>query len=169
MRERERDNEIREMDSARFQQWSKQEETFHLEQARLRSKIRIKVKLRMIIIVCENYLHFNIQDGRAKPIDFLARYLDVLQGKDAPDTDLHEPYIYMNGLDKTELEDLQADINVSKKCEHLESITSGLSEYSRAQSLTSRYHFVLAHKVQLITALKDGLRVSRSTIPSGYK
>ena len=47
MRERERDNEIREMDSARFQQWSKQEETFHLEQARLRSKIRIKVKLRM--------------------------------------------------------------------------------------------------------------------------
>ena len=43
MRERERDNEIREMDSARFQQWSKQEETFHLEQARLRSKIRIKV------------------------------------------------------------------------------------------------------------------------------
>ena len=81
---------------------------------------------------CENYFHFNIKDGRAKPIDFLARYLDVLQGKDAPDTDLHEPYIYMNGLDKTELEDLQADINVSKKCEHLESITSGLSEYSRA-------------------------------------
>lgn len=60
MRERERDNEIREMDSARFQQWSKQEETFHLEQARLRSKIRIKVKLWMVIIVCENYLHFNI-------------------------------------------------------------------------------------------------------------
>ena len=115
------------------------------------------------------FKNFNFQDGRAKPIDFLARYLDVLQGKDAPDTDLHEPYIYMNGLDKTELEDLQADINVSKKCEHLESITSGLSEYSRAQSLTSRYHFVLAHKVQLITALKDGLRVSRSTNPSGYK
>ena len=41
-------------------QWSKQEETFHLEQARLRSKIRIK-------------------DGRAKPIDLLARYLDILQ------------------------------------------------------------------------------------------
>ena len=110
MRERERDNEIREMDSARFQQWSKQEETFHLEQARLRSKIRIKVIIESIIH-CDLYLEF--QDGRAKPIDFLARYLDVLQGKDAPDTDLHEPYIYMNGLDRTELEDLQADINVS--------------------------------------------------------
>ena len=51
MRERERDNEIREMDSARFQQWSKQEETFHLEQARLRSKIRIKVCFEWLIRV----------------------------------------------------------------------------------------------------------------------
>lgn len=44
LRERERDQELREQDSARFQQWSKQEEHFHLKQARLRSKIRIKVK-----------------------------------------------------------------------------------------------------------------------------
>ena len=54
------------MDSARFQQWSKQEEHFHLKQARLRSKIRIK-------------------DGRAKAIDLLARYLDILEGNDAAD------------------------------------------------------------------------------------
>ena len=43
IRERERDNEMREQDSARFKQLSKQEETFHLEQARLRSRIRLKV------------------------------------------------------------------------------------------------------------------------------
>ena len=54
------------MDSARFQQWSQQEEHFHLKQARLRSKIRIK-------------------DGRAKAIDLLARYLDILEGNDAAD------------------------------------------------------------------------------------
>ena len=96
LREREKDQELREMDSARFQQWSKQEEHFHLKQARLRSKIRIK-------------------DGRAKAIDLLARYLDVLEGNDAADCELHEPYIYMNGLDKTELEDLQADIEVKEK------------------------------------------------------
>jgi len=86
----------REQDATRFKQWSKQEETFHLEQARLRSKIRIK-------------------DGRATTIDLLARYLDVLEGNEsAPDTELHEPYVYMNGLGKNELEDLQADIQVRK-------------------------------------------------------
>ena len=67
-----------------------------MNQARLRSKIRIK-------------------NGRAKAIDLLARYLDVLEGNDAADCELHEPYIYMNGLDKTELEDLQADIEVREK------------------------------------------------------
>ena len=97
VREREKDNEIREQDAMRFKQWSKQEETFHLEQARLRSKIRIK-------------------DGRATTIDLLARYLDVLEGNEStPDTELHEPYVYMNGLNKTELEDLAADILVILK------------------------------------------------------
>ena len=78
----------------RFKQWSKQEETFHLEQARLRSRIRIK-------------------DGRATAIDLLARYLDALEGKEAVETELHEPYIYLNGMNKEGLEDLQADIQVN--------------------------------------------------------
>ena len=45
----------------------------------------------------------------------LARYLDILEGNDAADCELHEPYIYMNGLSVTELEDLQADIEVTIK------------------------------------------------------
>jgi len=101
LREREKDQELREMDSARFQQWSQQEEHFHLKQARLRSKIRIK-------------------DGRAKAIDLLARYLDILEGNDAVDCELHEPYIYMNGLKVTELEDLQADIEVYQRLDESE-------------------------------------------------
>ena len=110
IRERERDNEMREQDSARFKQWSKQEETFHLEQARLRSKIRLKVGFHTQHYSKKTFF----KDGRAKPIDYLARYLDVLQGRDAADTELHEPYVYMNGLSQPELEDLQADIEVIK-------------------------------------------------------
>ena len=81
-----------------FQQWQTQEETFHLEQARLRSKIRIK-------------------DGRATAVDLIARYLDVYEGKEVPpEAELYEPYVYMNGLSKNALEDLLADIEVSNYC-----------------------------------------------------
>ncbi|CAG5098994.1 Oidioi.mRNA.OKI2018_I69.XSR.g16155.t1.cds [Oikopleura dioica] len=93
------DNDI---DAQRFKQWSEQEEEFHLQQARLRSKIRIK-------------------DGRANPIDLLARYLEVLQGKEeVPETELHEPYIYTNGLETEQLEDLIVDIEVYRKVDKSE-------------------------------------------------
>ena len=94
-REVEREMEIREMDAERFKQWKEQVirstyvilllsiyhsgKKFHLEQARLRSKIRIK-------------------DGRATAIDLLAKYIDIIMGKDQGDSELHEPYIYLNGL-----------------------------------------------------------------------
>jgi hypothetical protein len=49
-----REKETRDGEVAQFKQWNKQEDKFHLTQAKLRSKIRIKEK-------------------RAKPIDLLAR------------------------------------------------------------------------------------------------
>lgn len=83
----------RQKEAAQFQEWSKQEETFHLEQARLRSKIRI-------------------QDGRAKPIDLLAQYISDQNLEESIEMQMHEPYTYLNGLSIDDLEDLLVDINV---------------------------------------------------------
>ena len=69
---------------------------FQLKQVKLRSKIRI-------------------EEGRAKPIDLLAKYID------AEDDDLvvemHEPYTYLNGLTIRDLEDLLVDIEIYKSFE----------------------------------------------------
>ena len=48
----------RHKESDKFSKWSKDEDQFHLKQALLRSSIRI-------------------QDGRAKPIDLLAKYISA--------------------------------------------------------------------------------------------
>ncbi len=84
MQERSRENE-------KFSKWQQQEDEFHLQQARMRSKIRI-------------------QDGRAKPIDLLAKYISAEEEVDA--VEMHEPYTYLNGLTVGDLEDLLADIKV---------------------------------------------------------
>jgi hypothetical protein len=67
-----------------------------LKQVKLRSKIRI-------------------EEGRAKPIDLLAKYIN------AEDDDLaiemHEPYTYLNGLTILDLENLLADIKVYSELE----------------------------------------------------
>ena len=83
-------------EAAQLQQWSQQEDQFHLEQARLRSKIRI-------------------QDGRAKPIDLLAKYIGAEDEVDA--VEMHEPYTYLRGLHLKDLEDLIEDIKVYKELE----------------------------------------------------
>ena len=97
-REREReerqeqlDMEQRDRDNEKFSKWQEKEDEFHLEQAKMRSKIRI-------------------QDGRAKPIDLLAKYISAEEDVDA--IEMHEPYTYLNGLTVTDLEDLLADIKV---------------------------------------------------------
>ena len=59
------------MYSLRFQNWEKQEDTFHLQQARLRSSIRIA-------------------NGRAKPIDLLAVYINP--DEENLEIQMHEPY-----------------------------------------------------------------------------
>ena len=91
--------EQKEREAENFQKWESQEDTFHLEQAKLRSRIRIK-------------------DGRAKPIDLLARYaLSTQEEEGAEDfADLHEPYTYLNGLTTKDLENLLEDIQVGVLC-----------------------------------------------------
>ncbi|PVD20121.1 hypothetical protein C0Q70_20615 [Pomacea canaliculata] len=90
-RERERDMMMREKELAYFREWEKQEDSFHLKQAKLRSEIRIK-------------------DGRAKPIDLLAKYISAEDDELA--VEMHEPYTYLYGLTMSDLEDLLEDIRV---------------------------------------------------------
>jgi len=91
--EREKEMELiqREKESEYYKEWEKQEDRFHLEQALLRSKIRI-------------------QNGRAKPIDLLAKYISAEEDELA--IEMHEPYTYLNGLTIADLEDLIEDIKV---------------------------------------------------------
>lgn len=90
-RENERDMMMREKELEYFRVWERQEDSFHLNQAKLRSEIRIK-------------------DGRAKPIDLLAKYISAED--DALAVEMHEPYTYLYGLTITDLEDLLEDIRV---------------------------------------------------------
>ncbi|RWS28669.1 cactin-like isoform X2 [Leptotrombidium deliense] len=109
-REREREARLEEMAKAQrekealqFKEWEKQEDTFHLKQAKLRSQLRIK-------------------EGRAKPIDMLARYIDIVTAKEEKSEtgdneinesfEIFEPYNHLNGLRISDLEDLQEDIKV---------------------------------------------------------
>ncbi|KAL0820034.1 hypothetical protein ABMA28_005993 [Loxostege sticticalis] len=83
-------------EAAQFSSWARHEDEFHLQQARLRSQIRIR-------------------DGRAKPIDLLAWYVSSEECVDA--LEMHEPYTYLNGLQMQDLEDLLEDIKVYKELE----------------------------------------------------
>lgn len=84
----------RSREAAQFDEWERQEDQFHLEQARLRSKIRI-------------------QDGRAKPIDLLAQYISSQKSlEESIEMQMHEPYTYLNGLGSGDLDDLLVDIKV---------------------------------------------------------
>lgn len=74
-----------------YREWEKQEDSFHYNQVRLRSTIRIS-------------------DGRAKPIDLLAHYIN--EDNDDLSVEMHEPSTYLNGLTIRDLEDLLADIRV---------------------------------------------------------
>ena len=91
-RENEKEMMQRDKEAEYYSAWEQQEDNFHFEQAKLRSKIRI-------------------EDGRAKPIDLLAKYISF--DDDDMSLDMHEPYTYLNGLTISDLEDLLADIKVS--------------------------------------------------------
>jgi len=83
-----------------LQAWEDQEDKFHLEQAKLRSSIRI-------------------HDSRAKPIDLLAQYASSAEegAQDLSGVEMHEPYTYLNGLTMSDLEDLLEDIKVYMELE----------------------------------------------------
>lgn len=107
-RRREQEREQREKEAREGHEWVSQEGNFHLKQAKLRSKLRMK-------------------DGRAKPIDLLARYIDVFGERDPSEKsdeqddvsiEVVEPYQYLNNLRLTDLEDLQEDIKTLRKLDH---------------------------------------------------
>lgn len=83
----------RSREAVEFENFQRQEDEFHLEQARLRSKIRI-------------------EDGRAKPIDLLAQYVSTHNLEETIEMQVHEPYTYLNGLTAQDLEDLLEDIRI---------------------------------------------------------
>lgn len=80
----------REKEAAYYKVWEMQEENFHLQQVKLRSKIRIG-------------------NGSAKPIDILAHFASE---DDDIDVELAEPYELFNGLTIDDFEDLLEDIKV---------------------------------------------------------
>lgn len=51
-----------------------------------------------------------IRDGRAKPIDLLAKYISAEDDDLA--VEMHEPYTFLNGLTVSDMEDLVEDIQV---------------------------------------------------------
>lgn len=94
--EREKEQAWMEEEKARMQrmseeqqheEWEKNADKFHLEQSRVRAKIRIR-------------------EGRAKPIDVLAKNLH----EDDMDVEITEPYKLFRGLQIPALEELQKDI-----------------------------------------------------------
>ena len=93
-REEEQQLVQREKEAAQFRLWEEQEDVFHLRQAQLRSDIRIR-------------------DGRAKPIDRLAQYINT--NSEDLGVDVHEPYTHVEGLEKGDLEDLLQDIMTYSK------------------------------------------------------
>ncbi|XP_008431852.1 cactin-like [Poecilia reticulata] len=96
MRETELEMLQREKEAEHFKTWAEQEDNFHLQQAKLRSKIRIR-------------------DGRAKPIDLLAKYISAEDDDLA--VEMHEPYTFLNGLTVTDMDDLLEDIKVYMELE----------------------------------------------------
>ncbi|XP_051826753.1 cactin-like [Antechinus flavipes] len=86
----------REKEAEHFKPWQEQEDNFHLQQSKLRSQIRIR-------------------DGRAKPIDLLATYINAEDNDLA--VEIHEPYNFLNGLTVSDLEDLLEDIQVYMELE----------------------------------------------------
>ncbi|KAM3728578.1 Splicing factor Cactin [Dirofilaria immitis] len=80
--------------------WYATEEGFLLSQAKLRTQIRLK-------------------EGRAKPIDFLARYIsydsEKVESKKDEEFELVDPITYLRGLKIRDLEDLLEDIKVYRR------------------------------------------------------
>lgn len=99
IREQTKLNMLQEAEQVRV--WVNQEDSFVLKQAKKKAEIRVK-------------------EGRAKPIDWLAVNLRVIDKERNPhddeipdeDLDVVDPESILDGLAESELRDLETDINV---------------------------------------------------------
>ncbi|GMS84633.1 hypothetical protein PENTCL1PPCAC_6808, partial [Pristionchus entomophagus] len=87
----------RDADRRSHSDWQKKDIEFQLENAKVRSRLRI-------------------EQNRAKPIDLLARYINFgdeeKEKKDDDDFELEDPSVYLKGLEENDYEDLIEDIKV---------------------------------------------------------
>lgn len=121
----------RQKEAEQHEHWEQQEDDFVLRQHKRRSKIRIR-------------------DGRAKPIDLLAHYIDIFGPKqedekrsagylqeekiDLSDSvELTNPCDWFNGLRQSDLEALEPDINIymNADCEENQQYWRDLLEITR--------------------------------------
>jgi len=93
--EEEKARMARESEEQQHHEWEKKSDEFHLEQSRLRAKIRTT-------------------EGRAKPIDILAKNLIG----DDTDIEMTEPYKLFRNLGLNALEELQGDIEQHRSLDH---------------------------------------------------
>jgi hypothetical protein len=109
--EQEQEKEFqRRINEAEFHnQLEKQLDSFHYNQLRLRSKIRIT-------------------EGRAKPIDLLAHYINQDDDGDLA-VQIHEPTTYLNGLTIRDLEHLLADIKLYTDLEQQQKSPTKSNDY----------------------------------------
>lgn len=84
-------------------------------QRQFKSQCLIPVKVQtstvyeyLVFAFCRSKIR--IRDGRAKPIDLLAKYISAEDDDLA--VEMHEPYTFLNGLTVTDMEDLLEDIKV---------------------------------------------------------
>jgi hypothetical protein len=124
-----------------YREWEKQEDSFHYNQVRLRSKIRIT-------------------DGRAKPIDLLAHYIN--EDDDDLAVEMHEPSTYLNGLTIRDLEDLLADIRVYTELQQQQKkSTTQLNDYDQQywQDITTITEDELAKLRKLSSQIYNDQRI----------
>jgi len=123
-----------------YREWEKQEDSFHYNQVRLRSKIRIT-------------------DGRAKPIDLLAHYIN--EDDDDLAVEMHEPSTYLNGLTIRDLEDLLADIRVYTELQQQQKSGTQLHDYDEQywQDITTITEDELAKLRKLSSKLYHNQRI----------
>uniref|UniRef100_A0A182J3B1 Splicing factor Cactin n=1 Tax=Anopheles atroparvus TaxID=41427 RepID=A0A182J3B1_ANOAO len=131
----------RSKEAAQFDEWQRQEETFHLEQAKLRSKIRI-------------------QDGRAKPIDLLAQYISEQNLEESIEMQMHEPYTYLNGLGLDDLEDLLVDIKVYNELEKGKNLDFWTDLTIIVDDEIHKLRKVEAEKQRIATGRREGIHQS---------
>ncbi|XP_058125083.1 splicing factor Cactin [Anopheles ziemanni] len=131
----------RSKEAAQFDEWQRQEESFHLEQAKLRSKIRI-------------------QDGRAKPIDLLAQYISEQNLEESIEMQMHEPYTYLNGLGLDDLEDLLVDIKVYNELEKGKNLDFWTDLTIIVDDEIHKLRKVEAEKQRIATGRREGIHQS---------